>query len=208
MIGESGGPAWDAAGFARLVDAARSSLAVTTAEVVEVVARVLAEAHEVRIRLGQAGGPAAALDDIRAQFSALVYCGFIAETGLGRLPALVRYLKAILRRLDKMPESAARDAERMAVVHRVTDDYEQALGELGRAGPVRRRRGRCPLDDRGAAGQLVRPDAGHPGAGVGEADPGRPGPAGRLTGPGRVRRVPRLVSGLAGRSVRPRRRGP
>ena len=131
VIGESGGPAWDAAGFARLVDAARSSLAVTTAEVVEVVARVLAEAHEVRIRLGQAGGPAAALDDMRAQFSALVYCGFIAETGLGRLPALVRYLKAIIRRLDKMPESAARDAERMAVVHRVTDDYEQALGELG-----------------------------------------------------------------------------
>ena len=39
VIGESGGPAWDAAGFARLVDAARSSLAVTTAEVVEVVAR-------------------------------------------------------------------------------------------------------------------------------------------------------------------------
>ena len=131
VIGESGGPAWDAAGFARLVDAARSSLAVTTAEVVEVVARVLAEAHEVRIRLGQAGGPAAALDDMRAQFSALIYCGFIAETGLGRLPDLVRYLKAIIRRLDKMPESAARDEERMAVVHRVTDAYEQALGELG-----------------------------------------------------------------------------
>ena len=32
VIAESGGPAWDAAGFARLVDAARSSLAVTTAE--------------------------------------------------------------------------------------------------------------------------------------------------------------------------------
>jgi ATP-dependent helicase HrpA len=131
VIAESGGPAWDAAGFARLVDAARSSLAVTTAEVVEVVARVLAEAHEVRTRLAQAGGPAAALDDMRAQFSALIYTGFVAETGLRRLPDLARYLRAIIRRLDKMAESVARDAERMAVVHRVTDAYQQALRELG-----------------------------------------------------------------------------
>jgi ATP-dependent helicase HrpA len=131
VIAASGGPAWDAAGFARLVDAARSSLAITTADVVEVVARVLAEAHEVRTRLGQADGPVAALDDMRAQFSALIYPGFIAETGLGRLPDLVRYLKAIIRRLDKLAESAARDAERMAVVHRVTEAYQQALRELG-----------------------------------------------------------------------------
>jgi ATP-dependent helicase HrpA len=131
VISESGGPAGDAAGFARLVDAARSALAVTTAQVVEVVARVLAEAYEVRTRLGSAGGPAAALDDMRGQFSALIYPGFIAETGLGRLPDLVRYLQAIIRRLDKMAESAARDAERMAAVHRVTDAYQQALRELG-----------------------------------------------------------------------------
>jgi ATP-dependent helicase HrpA len=131
VIAESGGPAWDAAGFARLVEAARSSLAVSTAEVVEVVARVLAEAHEVRTRLERAGGPAAAVEDMRAQFSALIYPGFIAETGLRRLPDLVRYLKAIIRRLDKMAESAARDAERMASVHRVTGAYQQALRELG-----------------------------------------------------------------------------
>jgi ATP-dependent helicase HrpA len=131
VISESGGPAWDDAGFARLVDVARSALAVTTAQVVEVVSRVLAEAHEVRTRLGSAGGPAAALDDMRAQFSALIYPGFIAETRLRRLPDLVRYLQAIIRRLDKMAESAARDAERMAVVYRVTDAYQQALRELG-----------------------------------------------------------------------------
>ena len=34
------------------------------------------------------------------------------------------------RRLEKMPECPARDAERMAVVHRVTGDYRQALAEL------------------------------------------------------------------------------
>jgi ATP-dependent helicase HrpA len=67
---------------------------------------------------------------MRAQFAALIYPGFIAETGAGRLPGLARYLQAIVRRLDKIPESAARDAERMATVHRVTDAYRQAVADL------------------------------------------------------------------------------
>ena len=34
------------------------------------------------------------------------------------------------RRLEKMPESPSRDAERMAVVQRVAEDYRQALADL------------------------------------------------------------------------------
>ena len=51
MIDAAGGPAWDAAGFARLLEAARESLAPDAAAVVAVVARVLAEAHEVEAAL-------------------------------------------------------------------------------------------------------------------------------------------------------------
>ena len=130
VVTQAGGPAWDAAGFARLLAAAREDLAVTTAAVVDDAARVLAEAHEVESRLGRSALPAGAIADLRTQFSALVYPGFIAETGAARLPDLARYLKAITRRLDKIPESAARDAERMAAVHRVTDAYRQAVADL------------------------------------------------------------------------------
>ena len=130
VIAESGGPAWDAAGFARLVDAARSALAVTTADVVGVVAQVLAEAHEAEIQLGRGSGPAAALADIRAQLSALIYPGFIAQAGRCRLPDLVRYLKAIIHRLDRLPDAPARDSELMATVHRVTDAYQRAIRQL------------------------------------------------------------------------------
>ncbi|HEX9536935.1 MAG TPA: DUF3418 domain-containing protein, partial [Streptosporangiaceae bacterium] len=72
---------------------------------------------------------ASALADIRSQFAALIYPGFVAETGSRRLPDLVRYLEAITRRLEKMPEAPWRDAERMAVVLRVTEAYQQAIGE-------------------------------------------------------------------------------
>jgi ATP-dependent helicase HrpA len=138
VITEAGGPAWDEAGFTRLLEAARANLAARTADVVALVARVLGEAHQVESSL--AGTPAApvraAFADLRAQLSGLIYPGFIAETGARRLPDLVRYLKGMSRRLERMPESPARDAERMAAVQQITEDYRQTVADLapGRRG--------------------------------------------------------------------------
>jgi ATP-dependent helicase HrpA len=132
IIVDAGGPAWDAAGFGRLHDLARERLAAETADVVSRVARVLAEAHAAEASLAGRPHPAlaAAFDDMRGQLSALIYPGFVAATGARRLADLVRYLQAITRRLDKAPESPGRDAERMAAVHRVADDYASVLAEL------------------------------------------------------------------------------
>ncbi|HUY50244.1 MAG TPA: ATP-dependent RNA helicase HrpA [Streptosporangiaceae bacterium] len=143
VIMEAGEPAWDAAGFGRLLEAARSALPAATADVVSLVARVLAEAHQAEASLGGTPSPALgpAFADMRAQLSALVYPGFVAETGARRLPDLVRYLRAISRRLEKMPAAPARDADRMAAVHRATDAYQRAMAELA---PPRR----CGADAR------------------------------------------------------------
>jgi ATP-dependent helicase HrpA len=132
VIADAGGPAWDADGFARLVATARDALPLATARVVDVVAQVLEAAHEAEARLQRTATPAlaAALADARAQFTALIYPGFISETGLPRLPHLVRYLRAISRRLEVAAENPARDAERMAAVHRVTDAYQRAIEQL------------------------------------------------------------------------------
>jgi ATP-dependent helicase HrpA len=140
VVADAGGPAWDAAGFERLLTATRSGLPAAAAGVVEVVARVLAAAHEAEVGLDTASpalGPAVA--DMRAQLAGLIYRGFVADTGERRLPDLVRYLRAIGRRLDRAPADPGRDAERMAAVHRVSDAYRRA----GAAGA-------------GAAGQEVR----------------------------------------------------
>jgi ATP-dependent helicase HrpA len=134
VIADAGGPVWDAEGFARLVTAARDSLAPDTARVLEQVAQILSEAHEIEIRLAGAGPgvPAVArsLDDVRVQFAGLIYPGFIAETGSARLADLIRYLKAIVRRLDKLSGEQAKDAERMAAVQRVTTEYEAVRRQL------------------------------------------------------------------------------
>ena len=140
IIARAGGPAWDAAGFAALVQAARTGLNPLTAQVVSDAAQVLAEAHEVEAILdaasAHAGEPAFA--DIRAQFSALIYPGFIGRTGAGRLRDLVRYLRAIRQRIDKMAGDPVRDAERMATAVRAAAAYRaavQALPPARRDGP-------------------------------------------------------------------------
>ena len=132
VITEAGGPAWDEAGFARLLEAARANLAARTADVVALAARALGEAQRVESSLAGTPSPQvrAAFADLRTQLSGLVHPGFIAETGARRLPDLVRYLRGMSRRLEKMPEALGRDAERMAVVQQVTEDYQQTLADL------------------------------------------------------------------------------
>jgi ATP-dependent helicase HrpA len=132
VIAEAGGPAWDADGFARLVAKARDALPLATARVVDVVGQVLEAAREAEIRLQRAAIPAlaAALADARGQFAALIYPQFVSETGVRRLPDLVRYLRAISRRLDTAAADPGHDAGRMAVVRGVTEAYQQTVADL------------------------------------------------------------------------------
>jgi ATP-dependent helicase HrpA len=139
VVAGAGGPAWDADGFARLVAEARDALPLATARVVDVVGQVLEAAHEVEARLQHAAAPALAqaFADARGQFAALIYPRFVSETGLRRLPDLVRYLRAISRRLDNVAQDPGRDAGRMAVVREVTEAYRRVTGDL----PAARRSG-------------------------------------------------------------------
>jgi ATP-dependent helicase HrpA len=133
IIAGNGGPAWDAEAFARLLEAARMSLRVRTADVVSVAARVLGEAHPVEARLDQLTNPAMAdaVADLRAQFGGLIYPGFIADAGTRRLPDLARYMRGMVHRIEKAPKDVRRDADRMDIVRRVTQEYALVLAELG-----------------------------------------------------------------------------
>jgi ATP-dependent helicase HrpA len=131
VISGAGGPAWDADGFARLVTEARSALPLATSRALDLTGQVLEAAHEAETRLASTSPVLArAVADARAQFDALIYPRFVSETGLPRLPDLVRYLRAISRRLDIVAQDPGRDAERTATVARVVEDYRQAVAEL------------------------------------------------------------------------------
>ncbi|MBF9128811.1 ATP-dependent RNA helicase HrpA, partial [Plantactinospora sp. S1510] len=132
LIADAGGPAWDADGFTALRDRVRADLVDTTIEVVERVRRVLASAYGVEQRLTRTNSLplVAALTDIRAQLSALVHRGFVTETGHARLADLPRYLTAIERRLDRLPQNPQRDREQQARIEQVQQEYRDMLAAL------------------------------------------------------------------------------
>jgi ATP-dependent helicase HrpA len=132
LMARAGGPARDREGFDRLSAAVRSGLHDVTADVVAHVESALRLAHAAQARLDDSRADAIrpAVADMRAQLSGLIHPGFVTATGYRRLPQLTRYLRGIERRLDKLPESPARDAANMAVAQRVEQAYRQAVADL------------------------------------------------------------------------------
>ncbi|MPY99454.1 MAG: ATP-dependent RNA helicase HrpA [Actinophytocola sp.] len=131
VIAEAGGPAWDAEGFERLVQAAREGLDRTVVETMERVRKVLVAWRSAQLAVKNVDGPGFgdALADVSAQLDELVYDGFVTATGFHRLPDLVRYLTAIERRLEKLPRDLARDTQRMRTVLALTDEYRELLAD-------------------------------------------------------------------------------
>jgi len=135
LVEAAGGPAWDAEGFARLEQAVRAPLPDTVAEVLKVVVRVLTEAQEVTRAVE---GPVSlvllpSLTDVRAQLAELLPAGFVTRTGPRRLPDLLRYLRALRLRLEKLPEHPARDRDATGIVQRLQEDYGTTVRDLPEA---------------------------------------------------------------------------
>ncbi|MBP2186551.1 ATP-dependent RNA helicase HrpA [Amycolatopsis magusensis] len=129
LMAAGGGPTWDEAGFAVLLQRVRTGLNATVVRVLADVEQVLRASIDVETRLTEVRGPALAesLADIRSQLDELVFPGFVTATGSARLPDLVRYLRAIERRLDKLPSDPARDVERLREVHWLRDEYRSLV---------------------------------------------------------------------------------
>jgi ATP-dependent helicase HrpA len=137
LVADGGGPAFDQAGFEKLLVRARQGLNETVLDVVNRVRRVLNEAHAAERQLAAAKfAPDASVADIRAQIKALVHADFAAETGYQRLPDVERYLKAIQHRLDKLPQNPQRDVQRTEEIAEITAEYRALLAAVPPGEPV------------------------------------------------------------------------
>ena len=68
---------------------------------------------------------AAAHDDASAQLMRLMDDGFLVRCRITGLPDLLRYLRALERRMAALPHDAARDLLRMEQVHKVEDAFDE-----------------------------------------------------------------------------------
>ncbi|GHF88513.1 ATP-dependent helicase HrpA [Amycolatopsis bartoniae] len=130
LIADNGGPVWDEAGFGVLLEKVRGSVNPTVLMVLSEVEQILRAANDVETTLADARGPAESLADIRKQLDALVFPGFVTATGFDRLPNLVRYLRAIERRVDKLGNAAAKDVELLRDVQWLQEEYQRAVDAL------------------------------------------------------------------------------
>jgi ATP-dependent helicase HrpA len=138
LVADNGGPAWDAGGFGQLRDRVGSQLRPTTASILADAAQAHAIAHDLRQRLE--APPAEPLrpayDDLRDQLAGLMPPDAATTLGARRLPAVVRYLQAMARRLDRLPQAAAKDLLLMDRVHAVEDVWHDALDAVPAGRPV------------------------------------------------------------------------
>jgi len=123
---DAGGPVWDEAGFASLQQRTRDGLEPALVVAVTQVAELLADARAATDALDALSSQAIARDavgDMRAQLAALLPPGFVTDAGIERLADLRRYVAAVQRRAEKLPQDAARDRARMAQVHELTEEW-------------------------------------------------------------------------------------
>ena len=104
--------------FSRRLEEGRALLEEAGTRLVEIVSGVFKEWRAVRSALDAAGNPASAgaLTDINSQLAALLPPDFIVSTSHPWLGHVPRYLKAVARRLARLPAEARRDAELAARV--------------------------------------------------------------------------------------------
>jgi ATP-dependent helicase HrpA len=138
LIVDAGGPVWDEAGFVRLRDRVKAGLPRLTEDTVVKVERILAASHNVAGRLKTTRSPALApaLADLKAQYTALIHKGFVAESGWRRLPDVHRYLQAMERRLQRLEADPVRDRERMLKVHQIQAAYQDLMDRQPSGAPT------------------------------------------------------------------------
>jgi ATP-dependent helicase HrpA len=71
-----------------------------------------------------------ALSDIKAQLEGLIYKGFATDCGWEKLPDILRYMKALERRLEKLPIDPAKDRIHMLKIESVNTAYKELLNKI------------------------------------------------------------------------------
>ncbi|HKS53539.1 MAG TPA: ATP-dependent RNA helicase HrpA, partial [Pseudonocardiaceae bacterium] len=133
LIAACGGPPQDEEGFTALRDRAGGELAGVAQAVLAHVQQIVSAVHTAETKLAELTAPvlAHAVADVRAQLAGLLGPGFVTATGAQRLPDLVRYVRAVVRRLDTLPRDPDRDAGWMHRIDAVARAYQQLRHDLG-----------------------------------------------------------------------------
>ncbi|EGR0082358.1 ATP-dependent RNA helicase HrpA [Vibrio vulnificus] len=132
LIEEQGGLVWEPEKFEALKEHVRAELGDTVVDIAKQVETILTTAFNINKKLkGKIDFTMAfALSDIKAQIEGLIFKGFATECGWKRLPDILRYMKAIERRIEKLPIDPNKDRLHMLKIESVVKDYKELLNKI------------------------------------------------------------------------------
>ncbi|MGF1794185.1 ATP-dependent RNA helicase HrpA [Photobacterium profundum] len=132
LIQQKGGLIWEPEQFAQTKEYVRAELGDTVVDVAQQVEAILTTAFSINKRLkGRVDlSMAFALSDIKAQIEGLIFKGFATECGWQRLPDILRYMKAIERRMEKLPIDPNKDRVQILKIDSVMSDYKELLNKI------------------------------------------------------------------------------
>ncbi|ACQ92893.1 ATP-dependent helicase HrpA [Tolumonas auensis DSM 9187] len=132
LMQQHGGLSWDSDTFQQQKELIRGELNEAVVKIAAQVEQILTAAHGIRKQFKGKMTLELAFShsDIQAQLERLIHKGFVTETGAARLPDLLRYMKGIERRMEKIPVDANRDRMYMLKVQHAEQAYQQLLGKL------------------------------------------------------------------------------
>ncbi|MGY2575965.1 ATP-dependent RNA helicase HrpA [Vibrio sp. C8] len=132
LLEERGRLAWTPEEFESLKEYVRAELGDTVVDIAKQVEAILTMAFNINKRLkGKVDFTMAfALSDVKAQIEGLIFKGFATECGWKRLPDILRYMKAIERRLEKLPIDPNKDRLHMLKVESIRNDYKELLNKV------------------------------------------------------------------------------
>ncbi|ENM3874406.1 ATP-dependent RNA helicase HrpA [Vibrio cholerae] len=132
LIEERGGMVWEPQAFEALKEYVRAELGDTVVEIAKQVETILTTAYNINKRLkGKVDFTMAfALSDVKAQIEGLIFSGFATECGWKRLPDILRYMRAIERRMEKLPVHPNKDRLHMLKIESVANKYKELLNKI------------------------------------------------------------------------------
>ncbi|GLO61023.1 ATP-dependent RNA helicase HrpA [Vibrio sp. MACH09] len=132
LIEEKGGLVWTPEQFEQLKEHVRAELGDTVVDIATQVEAILTTAFSINKKLkGKVDFTMAfALSDIKSQIEGLIFKGFATESGWRKLPDILRYMKAIERRMEKLPIDPNRDRLHMLKIESVYGDYKELLNKI------------------------------------------------------------------------------
>ena len=124
--------------FEKAKEQIRAELGDTVVEIATQVEQVLSIAHGLNKRMkGRVDlTMITAHGDIKSQLQSLVFKGFVSQHGAAKMTDLIRYLKAIERRLEKLPVDPNRDRLCVLELEKVAEQYQKLANKIPKGMPI------------------------------------------------------------------------